>query len=261
MNHDALLAHLVGHEARHVGVEAAQQLGAAHQLRHLGAQAVKDGRHFAGDVAAAHHHQVFREQRQIEHLVRADRQLAARHLGPQRVAAGGHQHVARLEALAVHLDVVCAGQPCTAAQNRHARIEQQAFVDAVQARYFSAAVGLQQRPVELRLSHLPAVAARFFKGLGVVRRVAVELLRNATQVHAGAAQRSHLGDRHAHTALGRHASRTNAAAAGADHEKVKRSRSHADSSKGRQLAAQCEACPRRCACRRVVSLKMAAEKA
>jgi hypothetical protein len=50
---DALFLHHLGNQAPRLVVEAAQDLRAAVELRHLHAQAVHDAGEFAGDVAAA----------------------------------------------------------------------------------------------------------------------------------------------------------------------------------------------------------------
>ncbi|MNU53444.1 hypothetical protein D3C71_424770 [compost metagenome] len=97
---DAGLAHLVGKKLAHVVVEAGEQVGAAVQLRHLGAQAVEDRCELAGDVAAAHHQQALGERVEVEHRVGGHDVFAAWNLGHEGRAAGGHQQVARGVALA-----------------------------------------------------------------------------------------------------------------------------------------------------------------
>jgi hypothetical protein len=64
-----VLAHFLRHKGRHVGVKAAQHPRRTLHLRDLRAQAVEDGREFAGDVAAAHDQQPFGKFRQVKHVV------------------------------------------------------------------------------------------------------------------------------------------------------------------------------------------------
>ena len=204
----------------HLVVEASQHLLATVKLRDLRAEATKDRRKLAGDVSPADDHEALRKLGQVEDLVRRDRELAARHFRHDWPATGGHQHMGRTVGLAIDLDHVRAGQSRAPTQQLHARVGQQLRVDGVQARDLTGAVGLQQRPVERRRLRLPAEAMRFLEGFGVVRGVAVELLRDATEVDAGAAQGRVFGDRDARATLRRHARGTHAAAAGADDEEI-----------------------------------------
>src|SRR4029079_2118976 len=72
---DALLDHLGGHVVADVAIEAAQDLLAAVQLRHAGAQAVEDGSELARDVAAADDDKARREARHVEDVVPHDTPL------------------------------------------------------------------------------------------------------------------------------------------------------------------------------------------
>jgi hypothetical protein len=128
-----------------------------------------------------------------------------------RTRCGGHARPRRRAPCA-------ASQPRAAAQDRHAGIAQQLLVDAVQAGDLARTVGLEQRPVETRLAGRPAEAARLLESIGEVRRVAVQLLRDAAQVDAGAAECAALGHRDTRATLRGHARGAHATAAGADDE-------------------------------------------
>ena len=159
--------------------------------------------------------------------------FAAHEMRHVRRAAGGDQDVLCRERLVAGRAVgvergqgnaVRAGEAREAVEHGDARAAQQVAVDAVEALISLRAVGFEGGPVEGGLRAFPAEAVGLFEGLGVVRRVAVELLRDAAHVHAGAAQAigaEHLGQRHARTALRGHARGAHAAAAAADHEEVK----------------------------------------
>jgi hypothetical protein len=74
--------------------------------------------------------------------------------------------------------------------------DQHALVHAVQARDLAVLVLEQRRPVEARLAaQRPAVAARNLEILAKVRGVGEQLLRDAADVDAGAAEAAVLGDR------------------------------------------------------------------
>jgi hypothetical protein len=76
----------------------------------------------------------------------------------------------------------------------HARIHEHALVDAVQARDLAVLVGEQRLPVEARLARGPAVRRRDLEILAKVRRVGEQLLGDAADVDAGAAEAARLGD-------------------------------------------------------------------
>jgi hypothetical protein len=121
---------------------------------------------------------------------------------------------------AVDLDLVRTDDARTAAHQHGARAGHELAVDAVEAADLDAAVRLQRLPVERRGADAPAEAVRLLEAFGVVGREAVQLLRDAAEVHARPAERRVLGDGDARAALRRHARGANAAAAGADDEEV-----------------------------------------
>jgi hypothetical protein len=80
-------------------------------------------------------------------------------------------------------------------KNLYAGLGQHALVDAIQARDLAVLVGQQRRPVEARLTDRPAEGARDLEVLAEMRRVGEELLRDAADVDAGAAEAIGFGDR------------------------------------------------------------------
>ena len=209
-----------GDEGAHVVVEAAQDLLAPAELGHVRAEAMEDRRELACDVAAADDDQPLGKARQVEDLVRADRELGARHFRRNRPASGGDDDVRGAMANAVDLDFVRADELGPAADHGRSGAFEQLAVDAVEAADLRGAARLQGRPVEARRADAPAEAACLGEALGVMRGEAVQLLRNAAEVDAGAAERRVLGDGDARAALGGQASGANAGAAGADDEEV-----------------------------------------
>jgi hypothetical protein len=106
----------------------------------------------------------------------------------------------------------------------HAGLLQDALVDAVEAQNFLVLVGEQRLPVETRLAarrtECPAVGGGDVEILAPVRGVRKELLRDAADVDAGAAEAVGLGDRDAR-AIGRgDPAGANAARAASDGEEV-----------------------------------------
>ena len=77
MENDARAGHRVAHAVAHVVIEAAQNIGRAHDLGDLGAEALKERCEFDRDIAAADDQQPAREDRKIEDLVRGDRVFEA----------------------------------------------------------------------------------------------------------------------------------------------------------------------------------------
>src|SRR5256885_16418537 len=88
-----------------------------------------------------------------------------------------------------------------------------ALVDAVQAQDLAVLVGEQALPVEHRLADGPAEALRDLEILAQVRGVGEQLLRNAADVDAGAAEAVRLGDGDARSVAGGDAARAHAAGA------------------------------------------------
>jgi hypothetical protein len=99
-------------------------------------------------------------------------------------------------------------------------VHQNALVDAVQARDLAVLVLEQRRPVEARLADAPAVGGGDLEILAPVRGVGKELLGNAADVDAGAAEAARLGDGDLCAIACRDAARAYPARAAAYREKV-----------------------------------------
>jgi hypothetical protein len=102
----------------------------------------------------------------------------------------------------------------------HARLNEHAFVHAIQARDLAVLVLQQCRPVELRLTDRPAVAARDLEVLAEMRGVGEQLLGDAADVDAGAAEAAVFGDRDFRAIAGRDAARADPARTPAYREEV-----------------------------------------
>ena len=95
-NGDAFLFHLGAHMGAHVVVETAQDVVAAIDQRHVGAEARKDAGELQRDITAALNHDALRQLRQMKHLVRRNHVLdAGNGLAVIGRAAGRDQHVFR----------------------------------------------------------------------------------------------------------------------------------------------------------------------
>ena len=108
----------------------------------------------------------------------------------------------------------------TAPENRNAGIDENPLVDAVQPVDLAILVGEQLLPVEARLGDAPAEVGGVLQFVAEMRGVGKELLRDAADVDAGAAEAARLGDRDARAKRCADAARANAARAAADGEKV-----------------------------------------
>jgi hypothetical protein len=101
-----------------------------------------------------------------------------------------------------------------------AGIDQHALVDAVQPRDLAVLVRDQGLPVEGAFADGPAVGAREREVLAEMRGVGEELLRDAADVDAGAAEAAGLGERDLGAVRGGNAAGANAAGAAAYREKI-----------------------------------------
>ena len=102
----------------------------------------------------------------------------------------------------------------------HAGVDEHALVDAVQSGDLAVLVREERRPVEARLAARPAVGGGDLELLAEMRGVGKELLRDAADVDAGAAEAPGLGDRDFRPVRGGHAARAHSARAAAYREKV-----------------------------------------
>jgi hypothetical protein len=105
-------------------------------------------------------------------------------------------------------------------QDLHPRFPQHVLVHAVEARDLLVLVRQQRRPVEAGLARGPAIRGGDLEVLAEMRGVGEELLRDAADVDAGAAEAVGLGDRDLRAKRGGEAAGANAAGAASDGEEV-----------------------------------------
>ncbi len=172
------------------------------------------------DVAPPDDRDAPRQLGQVEGVVRADRVLDAGDVGQVGACAGrDHQVLGRIARVAdPHL--VCRPEDASPLDVADAGIREQPVVDALQPRQLVRLGGDEPRPVEARVRYRPAVARGVLEVIAEVGGVDVELLGNAAAVHAGAADRPLLADRHARPVGGRETAPGQASGAGADHEQI-----------------------------------------
>jgi hypothetical protein len=84
-----------------------------------------------------------------------------------------------------------------AAQDLDPGERERAFVERIEARDLAILVREQRAPVEMGLAERPAESRRDLEILAEMRRVREQLLGNAADVDAGAAEAARLGDRDA----------------------------------------------------------------
>jgi hypothetical protein len=121
---------------------------------------------------------------------------------------------------AVYLDLVFSADRGLAAKNLHTRIHENSLIHPVQAVDLAVLVGDQARPVEARLRNAEAEVGGVLQVVAEMRGVGKQLLRNAADVDAGAAEAVRFGDRDARAERGRDAAGAYPAGAAADGEKV-----------------------------------------
>ena len=153
------LEHLSRDEVAYFFVKAAQHLSAAVQLRDTCAQALEDGGELASDVAAANHQQALRKGVDVKNLIRCDDMLAPGDVGHAGLASSGNEYVFSAVALRTDGHRMRVHQRGPAFNHLHARALEQLQVDAVKARDFTRAVGLERSPVEHGRGAHPAKAA------------------------------------------------------------------------------------------------------
>ena len=217
---DALLAHLLGKRLAYVTIEAAQEERPAVELDDAAAHAVEDAGELAGDIAAAHDGDARGKPRQKEGLVRGDGVLLAgnfRHHGP---AACRDQDALGLGRAARDLHAMGIAQDRAGRDDLDARLLEELAIDAIEPCDLGVLVGNEARPVEVPLADRPAEARRVLEMRAVMAGIDKELLGDAADVDAGAAQVALLGKRDARAVARRHARRAHPARAAADHEEV-----------------------------------------
>src|SRR6185369_8738178 len=111
-----------------------------------------------------------------------------------RPRSGSDENVLRCYFFSVDFHFVSAANRRPATKDLDAGQGEHALVDAVQARDLLVLVREQGAPVEARLADGPAEAAGDFEVFAEVGGVGKKLLRDAADVHAGAAEAVGLGD-------------------------------------------------------------------
>jgi hypothetical protein len=147
----------------------------------------------------------------MEGFIRGDRQVGAGNVRLLRPGARRDEDVLRRVTLAVDGDGMRAENDRAPAQDGGAGVDQGTFVDAIQAVDLAVLVGEQPRPVERRLCDIPAEVSRFLQVFADVRCVGKQLLRDAADVDAGAAEAPGFSDRDARAQVGGEAAGANAA--------------------------------------------------
>lgn len=120
----------------------------------------------------------------------------------------------------VYFDFIFSTDKSFSPKNRNARVYQEALVDAVQARDLAFLVLQELVPIEGRLGDAPAEIRGVLQVVAEVRCVGKQLLRDAADVDAGAAEAAGLGDRDAGAECGADAARANPARTATDGEKI-----------------------------------------
>jgi len=219
-NGNPFSAHLFGEPRSEFGVEAPQQPGAAVGECRRHAEPVEDRGELDGDVAAADDQRAARQFLQEEGLVRGDREFLAGNVGQLRPGSRRNKDVFCRMDSSIQGNGVRIQNNCAAPKNRNPRIDQDALVDAVQARDLAVLVRQQLAPVEDRLGDAPAEIGGVLQFVAEVRRVGEEFLRDAADVDAGAAEAARLRDRDARAERGRDAAGANAPRAAAYREEI-----------------------------------------
>ena len=217
---DTLLAHFVGKGVPDVDIEPAQEQRAAIELGDLGAEPIEDAGELHRDVAPAHDDHTPGHLRQVKRLVGGDGVLLAGKVRDRGPAAGGHKYIGGRDLLARDLHGMRIQHPGPGLEQFDAVAVEQAAVDRVEARDLLVLVADQRGPVEGALAHGPAEAGGVLEVVGEVGAVDQQLLGNAADVDAGAAQVAFFRHRHARAVDGRHTAGAYAPGARADGEQV-----------------------------------------
>src|SRR3546814_19849 len=197
-------------------VVATQEVRPAIDLRHLRSQPVEDAGEPDGDVTAADDDDALRQFVEEERLVRRDDVLPAGDVRQPRPAAGRDEDIFRRDDPAADPDGVRILDGGAVLDHRAAGIGQKSVVDLVEAADLPVLVRDQLRPVEAALADRPAVALGVAEVLAVMRGVGQELLRDAADIDAGAAEIALLGDRDPGPVVRREPARPHPAEAPAD---------------------------------------------
>jgi hypothetical protein len=101
-----------------------------------------------------------------------------------------------------------------------AGVDQHALVDAIQPRDLAVLVRQEGFPIKRLITASPPIGTRDFEVLAKMRGVGKQLLRDAADVDAGAAEAARLGDRDLCSVPGRDAARADPARAAAYREEI-----------------------------------------
>src|SRR5258707_6782611 len=157
---------------------------------------------------------------ELEGFVESDSVLAPGYRRHHEPRAGGDEDVLRRVPLAVQLHRMRVEHRGASAQDLDPGDRQDALIHCVEARDFLVLVLEQRRPVEARLPGRPAVGLRDLEFLAPVRGVGEELLGDAADVDAGAAEEVRFGDGNFGAVRGRDAAGAHAAGTAAYGEKI-----------------------------------------
>jgi hypothetical protein len=146
-------------------------------------------------------------------------------------APGPEQDVARRETLllavvALHTHRVRIEKPRPAAHQPDARARQQLVVHPIEPGDLRGTAGPQALPVEAHFADVPSEADGLLELFMAMRRMAVQLLRDAAEVHASAAERAALGHDDPRSPCSGHAAGAHAATARTHHEEIAIERVH-----------------------------------
>src|SRR5579862_1459428 len=204
-------------------VEAAQDIFAAINQRHMRTQTGKNPGKLNRDIAAALNDDAPREFGKVKRLVGRDGVLESRNwVAVARRAAGGDQDIGRANALAVRqLHGVRIGQHGAGLEDLYAGLLQKRAVNGLKPPDFLILVGDQRRPIEGRVRYRPAEAGSVLEFIVETRGIDQKLFRYAAADDAGAAEAVFLGERDARAVLRGNAGRAHAARTAANDEKVK----------------------------------------
>src|SRR5690606_20879696 len=219
---DPGLAHRLGEMLAHVLVEAAQDLFAAIDDRHLHPEALQQAGELERDEAAALDQHLVGKCLEVEDLVAGDRELRPFDRRPVRDAAGGHEDVPRLDALAggEQPDPVGALDDRARIERLDARRDEVAAIDLLEPGDLAILRLAQPVPVEGGRADVPAESARVLEEIGEPAREHQQLLGHAAADHAGTAVAELLGHDHPGAVARRDPGRAHAARAAADHEEI-----------------------------------------
>ena len=126
---DSLALEFRGQAVAQILIEAAQNLLAAIELRHLAAQAVEDAGELHRDVAAAEHGDAPGQFFELEGLVRGDAVFARETFGTHRMRAIGYEDLLRRDASTRDLRRMGIEQPRPAFDQGHFRDGEQLAID------------------------------------------------------------------------------------------------------------------------------------